>query len=1097
MNRNLSLVFSIFLLVGIMIPAYAQTSFDNVVINEVDTNPPGDDSKSISEWAELYNPTDSDIDLGGWKIASTTVLKKSMTIPNDTIIKSGQFLTYSYQTSWFTDVGESVELRDKNGIVIDKTPMITDIQNSFTSWQRIYDGYNLDSFDDWKFVQSTAGSSNGKLLETQESKEITVTISSDKSSYLFGEVAIIEGNVSEVATPVKPEFKPEPIVVTISGPNFYKTVTLFPDLNLHYKTTLSLHQVLGVNEGNYDVSVSYAGVTTNTNFSVGYELIEEKIKEEGSFGIATDKPQYIPGQTVSITGFATEIIPFTGMKFTVTNSQGKVIYNGNLFPTNGKFATSVFITTVNPDYGTYTIIAEYFDKSALTTFEIVKDIKESVPISLWTDKDAYGLGDEVKITGRVNQVWVGTLDLNIIDTKQSGIVTSTTDSVSGFKIKKSITVMGDGSFSYTFKLPNDQIRLGDYKISISKDLGSITKIIHVVTNPDEFVVSDAGLTINFDKESYDLGDTMIVSGFIKNPLSNSSYGTASSVKISISHKDGSPLEILGLPKELKGESRMENGVVVALDFTAIPETSGKYSTKIDVAHNIFAEGNYVVKAKYLDNISTKTFTINTPLNLKDGAIISLDKEVYGLGETVHLTAIIPTTGSRNADISLTKPVGTVFNTGVSIDKQRFSWSWVIPASEVNQNIKTDEVRNIIKSNFGIYKIRVATDSVNKDLFFKVSPDPEHDSLSSTPLFVSTEKSLYKAGEKLKVIGNVIKREQGVEGLVFPDRVHIQILDGDWPYPKIFESSVYPKQGGEFLSIFDLPVTIFTQGPYTVKAIYNSVRSEATFSVVSDFVFNSKEPLSLLVSTDKLEYHPGDVVIIKGAPNKLIYLEKFDVSVIKKADNKINCGSFICGVHAGSITSIRPSPSGSFTHQFVIPNSVSAVGLYEVTVDADFETKSVQFAVIEKSSTPKLNTIIEKENRIPEKTITILTKEKTTDDVTIAPRVLSGSLITPSRGDESNVNLKVSTATGICIIGSDADCLVKESTRKQGQIYDVVEVDGISLNVRYSGPDVRLEKFSILPESSGAFLPDTDWNVEVLKDDQVSRFYYKVTYKTLE
>ena len=197
MNRNLSLVFSIFLLVGIMIPAYAQTSFDNVVINEVDTNPPGDDSKSISEWAELYNPTDSDIDLGGWKIASTTVLKKSMTIPNDTIIKSGQFLTYSYQTSWFTDVGESVELRDKNGIVIDKTPMITDIQNSFTSWQRIYDGYNLDSFDDWKFVQSTAGSSNGKLLETQESKEITVTISSDKSSYLFGEVAIIEGNVSE------------------------------------------------------------------------------------------------------------------------------------------------------------------------------------------------------------------------------------------------------------------------------------------------------------------------------------------------------------------------------------------------------------------------------------------------------------------------------------------------------------------------------------------------------------------------------------------------------------------------------------------------------------------------------------------------------------------------------------------------------------------------------------------------------------------------------------------------------------------------------------------------------------------------------------
>jgi len=88
-------------------------------------------------------------------------------------------------------------------------------------------------------------------------------------------------------------------------------------------------------------------------------------------------------------------------------------------------------------------------------------------------------------------------------------------------------------------------------------------------------------------------------------------------------------------------------------------------------------------------------------------------------------------------------------------------------------------------------------------------------------------------------------------------------------------------------------------------------------------------------------------------------------------------------------------------------------------------------------------------------------------------------------------------SGICIIGPDSDCLVKESTRKQGQIYDVVEIDGISLNVRYSGPDVRLEKFSILPESSDTFLPDANWNIEIIKDDQVSRFYYKVTYKTIE
>jgi len=216
---------------------------------------------------------------------------------------------------------------------------------------------------------------------------------------------------------------------------------------------------------------------------------------------------------------------------------------------------------VNPNYGTYEIIAEYFDKADLATFEVVEDFKESVPISLWTDKEAYGLGEEVKITGRVNQVWIGSLDLKIIDTKQSAIVTSSSGSASGFKILATLTVMGDGSFGYTFTLPDDEIRLGDYKISVSKDLGSITKIIHVVANPDEFVVSNEPLTILSDKEIYDLGDKMIISGFIQNIFTNSSYETGSSVTISISREDGTPLEIIGLPKEAK--SYEVGGVIVA------------------------------------------------------------------------------------------------------------------------------------------------------------------------------------------------------------------------------------------------------------------------------------------------------------------------------------------------------------------------------------------------------------------------------------------------------------------------------------------------------------------------------------------------------
>ncbi|QLH06431.1 MG2 domain-containing protein [Nitrosopumilus ureiphilus] len=1097
MNRNLSLVLSLVLLAGIIAPVYAQTNTNHVVINEVEINPPGNDASSVSEWIELYNPTESNVDLGGWKIASTTVLKKTMTIPAGTIIKPGQFLTYSYQSLWFTDSNESVELRDNTGVVIDKTPAIADINNDFKSWQRIYDGFDFDISSDWKFVTSTAGSSNGKLVETKKSDELTVTISSEKQSYLFGETAILKGNISKEVFITKPFFKPEQIVVNISGPNFSKIVTLYPDLNLNFKTTLNLQQVLGINQGSYDVSVSYAGATANTNFSVGSELIKQVEKEDGSITVLTDKSQYLPGQTVSISGLASKIIPFEGMKLTVKDSDGKVISGGTLYPTKDKFTTNVFLTTVNPSYGTYEINAEYSDKSASTTFEVIKDIKEDVPISLWTDKEVYGLGDIVNISGRLNQNWVGTLDLEIIQSKSLSLGTSSqSGGGSSFKILDSVKVDGDGKFKYSFTIPTSDSRLGNYWIKVAKDVGSATKFIKAVENPETYVASTDPLVVTTNKSNYDfsLDKKLIISGQIFTPKARTSFEVPT-VKISILTEDGKPLQIIGSTDAGKLST---SGVSVGYDFTAIPESSGLFSTEIGLERLIFSEGKYLIKAQYEGRSSSTTFEISDLLNLGDTSInASLDKSVYGLGETIKLTGIYSaqTTDSQGVELTLHKPNGNIDKYGTNIDGGFFSWEWKTPVKQ-SVNLIGNE-RSKATSNLGIYRLNVATGDFNTDILFKVSLNPEDDELIVPPLFVSSSKSLYKAGEKLLVEGTVNKYSKGSDGAGTPQRVTIKIIDGTFPYAQIYESAVYPDQGGAFQSTFEMPVTIFSEGQYKVKAIYKGIQTENTFSVANDFTFGLDGPVALLISTDKSEYYPGDVVVISGKPNKLIYLEAFDVSVVKKTGSEITCGSFICGKNTGPVTTIRPSPSGSFSHQFVIPNSMSSIGLYQVTVDADFETKSIQFNVVEKPPTPKLDTVIEKENRISDKIISVLTEQKTVDDVLVSPRVLSGSLITPTRGDESSVNLKVSSASGICIIGQEPECLVSESTRKPGQIYDVVEVDGMSVNIRYSGSDVRLEKFSILPESSDAFLPDTNWNVEIIKDEQVSRFYYKVTYKALE
>jgi hypothetical protein len=1093
MIRNISILLSVLILVAFVVPADAQSSMaDHVVINEVDINPPGDDSASPTEWVELYNPTSSDVDIGGWQIASTTVLKQTLTIPAGTIIESGQFITYSYKTVWFTDNNEIVQLKDDNGFVIDSTPLLSDIKNDFTSWQRIYDGYDLDSSDDWKFVVSNAGSSNGKIPVVESTEDVSVKILSAKSSYLFGETAMLQGSVSEeVYVEQLGDFKPESIIVTIRGPDYNSSVLLYPDLNLNFKTTLNLHPVLGINEGVYDVSVSYAGATSETSFSVGEEVPDIEIIQEGVFAIVTDKSQYLPGETVSISGITSEIIPFEGLKYEVKNPNGIIIETGTLYPTDGEFSGEIFMTTVNPVFGTYTITGEYVDETS-TSFDLVEDIKEDVQISLWTDKDAYGTGDVVTISGRLNNLWVSSLDLEILQTRNTALgVNDFEGGDFAFKILDIVRLEGDSSFQYQFKIPKGDERLGDYRVKVSKEVGTAIKIFSVVDDPTSDLIAREPISLSTDKTVYDFGDKITISGFV-NELTQSTTDVPV-VNVSIKDKDGNSLTIVG---DTGGGRLGTTGSAVSYDFTAVPEPSGRYSISTDLSRSIFAEGQYLVTAKYLKLSTSTVFSVSDSLTLEDGASIFLDKEVYGLGEKVTLSGLLPPIGESAVSISLTKPDGSIINSGATLDNQRFSWSWMTPIVESQTPLKLDD-RSLATTNLGIYKIHVTTSSVGTDLFFKVSKDPANDTLIVPPITVITEKPIYNAGEELKVLGSVISKEQGDEGLVVAERVHLTIISEKAPTKPIHQASVYPDQGGQFKSTFELPITIFSEGQYKVKAVYLKKQMDYSFGVVNDFTFGLDEPVTLLISSDKSQYNPGDVVFVTGKPNKLIYLEEYNVSVFKKTGSEITCGSFICGTHEGPVTTIRPSPNGSFSYQFIIPDSISSEGKYEVTVESDFETKKLVFDVVLPSEEEKpLRTIIEKVNSLPDTSVLVDTKQKQFDDLEAGPRVLMGSLVISPRGEEPNANLRIISESGVCVIGQEGDCLVQESTRKPGEIYDIVEIDGVSLKVRYSGPDARVEKFSILPESSSSMLPDTVWDIQVVKGDQTSRLYYKINYSPL-
>lgn len=1087
---NSTILVSVSLLIFLVIPASAQVPASHIVINELDTNPPGNDLESIIEWVELYNPTDSSVDISGWEIEASAPTNKTLSIPGGTIIEPGQFLRFSHQSGWFADTSVTVELRDDSSTIVDATPLFADLRNDATSWQRIYDGLDFDSDNDWKFATATEGSSNGDMSNA-EKPEITVLVTSDKPMYLFGDTATLSGSVSEQVHVGAPYFH-EPIVLTITGPDYKKTEQHYPDSDNKFETTMNLYKVLGVNEGTYAVLVSYSDATYQTTFTVDNKLEkdQEPIKS-GMLSLLTDKSEYTPGEIVKITGQTDKVIPLEGLKFQISDPNGSIIASGNLFPTGSKFATTIFMTTVDPKYGTYEITGTYFDQMSTRSFELIADAKDDAIISLHTDKKAYGLGETVTITGRLNSQWADSLDVEILQAKNIAL-----DSVGGsvLKILDAVRPAGDGKFEYTFSIPDGAARLGDYTIKISKDGRIATKSIVVVEDPTKYT-ADEPIVVLTDKTRYGLGDKMIISGKIAKFTPRPDY-EITPVKLAVTNNDGVPIKNSGLPENTR--QLYAGGKPTGIEFIVIPDSFGRFSLETYILPTVYPSGNYSVKATY-QSISQYTVIDIVDASAAIDVSVSTDKNIYGLDETVHLTGTLPPRGENTVTISLTKPDGTVINSGANVDRQKFSWQWQTPISERYQPLKGTNDRSVVASNLGVYKINVSSGTFSQNILFKVSANPEDSSFLQDRLVVSSEKPDYEIGEKLKVFGTVTPREQGREGLVIPDLVRITVISGQAPYNQIYEATVFPNQSGYFESTFELPRGVFTEGKYKIKATYPELRAESTFNIIN---LGADGSTILLLSADKQSYHQGQLVTITGEPNKPIQIEKYDISVIKKSETVSVCGSLVCGIQSVPPTSVTSTASGLLSYEFRPDNSHLGIGTYEIIVDAGFDTKSIVFDVLPKPpearSEPVISTIIEKANRIPDSKIIIQTTTKLSKDgITMNPRVVSGSLLTPMRSDQSTVNLMVSSESGTCIIGPHPGCHVQDSTRKPGSIYDIVRVDGITLKVRYSGPDAQLERFDIVPQDSGEFLPDAKWSIDVLKDDQASKFYYKINYRIIQ
>jgi hypothetical protein len=124
-----------------------------LLINEFELNPAGSDYGN--EWVELYNPSDHEIPLIGWGLKNND----GDIFPLTGAIDPGDYLVIIFTGSWLDNSDEGITLTYEQE-EIDSTPIKMDSHNDERSWQRIPNGQDTDSDDDWLFQTNTMETMN-------------------------------------------------------------------------------------------------------------------------------------------------------------------------------------------------------------------------------------------------------------------------------------------------------------------------------------------------------------------------------------------------------------------------------------------------------------------------------------------------------------------------------------------------------------------------------------------------------------------------------------------------------------------------------------------------------------------------------------------------------------------------------------------------------------------------------------------------------------------------------------------------------------------------------------------------------------------------
>jgi len=152
----------------------------DVVINEVGLDAQED---YVSQWIELYNTEDTDVDISSWSIVPLSDRTKVAFIDITNISAKG-FYVLEVEDEFMDLSEDSLILRDESDNVVDRTPLIYNYQDSDCTWGRFPDGSNI-----WLRLESTKGEiSLGELCGGEESATIDFDMDQKVEGYGYANI---------------------------------------------------------------------------------------------------------------------------------------------------------------------------------------------------------------------------------------------------------------------------------------------------------------------------------------------------------------------------------------------------------------------------------------------------------------------------------------------------------------------------------------------------------------------------------------------------------------------------------------------------------------------------------------------------------------------------------------------------------------------------------------------------------------------------------------------------------------------------------------------------------------------------------------------